>query len=378
MPAKTWIGWGLTLAGVLAAAPLVLGRGDPALSHARETISNMSEIDRVALKRKYQQYLSLSEQQRADMRKLHDQLESDRITGPRFRETMALYCNWLRTIDAWQQDELAHLEQPMEKAQRVASIIEERSAEADEAENDQGPGTGRLQRVRLNEAQLTNVFDFLTRQVKLTEEEQQQVGKLKGLQRFGAQVRFLREKANQNPEKIFRSLSETDLIELTDQSGNAELKAILSKPGAADVRRKRLARGIFPSLLDQLVLEASNVTESQLRAHLTTLPPEQQDQLLQLHSDQFQRELKRSFLMSDPYRQELKTLVDRDLNLSKRRLTGGAAAFGPRGDGKSPRRDGGGGPLRPMQGFLDRNRPPSPGDQEPSPDDPNFPPPPRP
>jgi hypothetical protein len=118
--------------------------------------------------------------------------------------------------------------------------------------------------------------------------------------------------------------------------------------------------------------EASALTEDQLRAHLATLPPERQDQLLQLQGDQFKTELQRSLMMSDPDIGELRNPIEREGNLARRRLSGGAAGNGQKGDGKGPRRDGDAGKFpRPFFGG-----PPGrgPGDREP----PDEPPPPRP
>ena len=365
MPNKAWIGWGLVIAGTLAVAPLVLGRGNPALSQSRDAISAMSDVERKVLKRKYEQYRALTESQRDELRQLHQQLEQDRVKGPRYLEAMKLYCDWLKSIDAWQQDELAHISQPQEKIERVTSIVKER-AEAEDPENELRPaGGGPLQRIRLNEQQLTKVFDALVSRVTLSEEEQQQVNQLHGLKRFGRQVRLLREKRGQNPEKTLRMLSEAEFMQLADEAGNADLKAFLTRAGDLDIRKKRLPRVIFASCLALVDREAAQVTEEQMRQYLSSLPPEQQDQLLQLQADQFKAVLQRNVLLADPDISELRGPVDREVSAARRQFLN----EGPPGEGKGPRGEGPRGPRDVLGRVFGGNRPPRPDGRE-SPDGP--------
>jgi hypothetical protein len=361
MPNKAWIGWGLVIAGTLAVAPLVLGRGSPKLSHARDAISAMSDVERKVLKRKYEQYRALTESQRDELRQLHQQLEQDRAKGPRYLEAMRLYCDWLKTIDAWQQDELAHISQPLEKIQRVTSIVKERT-EADEPDNEPRPGgTSPLQRIRLNEQQLTKIFDTLISRVTLTEEEQQQIDQLHGLKRFGRQVRLLREKGGQNPEKTLRMLSEAELLQLADETGNADLKAFLARSGDLEIRKKRLPRVIFASCLALVLRESSQVTEEQMRQYLSTLPPEQQDQLLQLQAEQFKAILQRNVLLADPDISELRGPVDREVSAARKQFPNAPRGDGPPGEGRGPRSV--------LGRVFGGNRPPGPEGRE-SPDGP--------
>ncbi|RLS35859.1 MAG: hypothetical protein DWH81_13485 [Planctomycetota bacterium] len=364
-----WIGWGLTIAGILVAAPIVLGRGNPALSRSRDTISAMSDVERNVLKRKYELYRTLTEVERDELRQLHSQLEQDRSKGPRYLDAMRLYCDWLKTIDAWQQDDLAHISQPQEKVQRVASIVKERS-DAEDSEAEARPGAGPLQAARLNEQQLSKVFDYLTRRLTLTAEEQQQVDKLQGLKRFGYQLRLLREQGGQNPEKALRTLSEAELAQMVEETGNADLKQFFSGPIDIEKRKRFVVRAIFISCMDQLSREAASVSEDKLRAHLATLPPEQQDQLLQLRADQFKARLLRSYLLADSDVAELRSLIDREINAARKRLQGGPPGDGPNGEGRGPRGDG----PKGMRGILGRqlgkNRLPDPNDREPPPEGP--------
>ena len=352
MATKTWMGWGLAIAGVLAAAPLVLGRGNPALSNARDTVSQMSDVDRAVLNRKYSQYRALTEQERSEMRRLHAQLEVDRIKGPRSLETMAVFCDWIKTIDAWQQDELEHLNDPEKKLERVASIVKdrtERSAAKDQLEGDRPPSGGTFRPARLTEEQLTKVFDVLAKRVTITPEEQAQIDQLHGLKRFGVQIRHIHEKSDQNRDRLFRSITEAELREFTEASGNSDLKALLASSGEFDAHRKLAILGVLRSCRTLSIRESTRATEEELRTYFKTLPEEEQDQLLQLSANQFKHELQIGHLESDPDIAELKTQLDKEFNIAKRKWEQrrvGLGPKGPRGAISDPARDG------------DRNGPP--------------------
>ena len=380
MAGKTRMGWALAMAGVLAAGPLVLGRGNPALSNSHEKISVMSEVDRAVLKRKYDEYRALTESQRADLRTLHSQIERDRTSGPRYLEIMTLYCDWLKTIDAWQQDELAHMiDKPQEKSQRVASIMRERTekaAAADGHDDDGPPGIGPFQLPRLNEGQLTKVFDVLANRFTLTEEEQKEIDKLHGLKRFGVQIRYLQKKSIANPEKFFRSISEAELTQIIEASGNTDINALLSGTIDVDVRRKRAIRAIFTSCWTLSLQESSSATDQELRDYFNTLPPDVQDELLQMQADQFMTQLRLRHFESDPDVSELKHLMGQEFSGAKRRMERFRSGPGPNGPGGAsfdPRRDGErDGPPRPFRDQFGKNPRPRPGNPDgPPPDGPD-------
>lgn len=209
------------------------------------------------------------------MRRLHAQLEVDRIKGPRSLETMAVFCDWIKTIDAWQQDELEHLNEPEKKLERVASIVKdrtERSAAKEQLEGDRPPSFGTFRPARLTEEQLTKVFDVLVKRVTITPEEQAQIDQLHGLKRFGVQIRHIHEKSDQNRERLFRSITEAELREFTEASGNSDLKALLASPGEFDAHRKRAILGVLRSCRTLAIRESTKATEEELRTYFKALP----------------------------------------------------------------------------------------------------------
>ena len=386
MAAKTWIGWGLAMAGALAAGPLVLGRGNPALTSAHDEIAQMSEVERTALKRQYDQYRAMNEDQRVALRTLHQQLEADRTSGARYLSTMNDYCDWLKTIDAWQQDELAHIDDPLKKAQRVGEIATDRrkKALANAAAHDEegAPRIGFGQPpILLTEEQLQKLFDALAS--RLPPEMQSTYEKEQGLQRIGLQVKALKQELPKL-EQLFRSIPEGELREMIEASGNAELMAIITHAGdmPRGDRAMLVKRGIVMSVVAQFVRESNAFTDIELQQFFNTLPKETQDELLQLRAEDFKRALRMRKLASDPVIDELHNLgAEFDSQTFWERLErrrGFPGPGGPNGGGVRPRNPEGerppregdrGGPFNRPNGLRGPGRgdgppPPRPGDPE--------------
>ncbi len=315
MAAKTWIGWGLAIAGVVAVGPLVLGRGSPALTSSHDEIARMSEVERTALKRKYDQYRALTEQQRANLRTLHQQVEADRASGARYLTTMNDYCDWLKTIDSWQQDELAHIDDPLNKAKRVDEIAKERQQTKlahEESQDDEGPPGrgGLLAPTLLTESQLNKVFDVLAkRSTGTTEEEQKAIDSHVGLKRMGLQVKTLKRQIP-SLDQFFRSISDAELKEMIEASGNPDMLALLTKSGEMPLQTRvnTAKRGILFSVYAQFRRESASATDAELQSFFKTLSKEIQDQLLQQRAEDFKAELRLRRLAGDPDVAELRNL----------------------------------------------------------------------
>ncbi len=362
MAVKTWIGWGLAIAGATAAGPLVLGRGNPALDTAHGEIALMSEVERTALDRKYDQYLALTESQRTALRSLHQQLEADRASGARYLSTLNDYCDWLKTIDAWQQNELAHIDDPLQKAKRVDEIAKERHAKslANAAANDDetppGMGIGQAPIV-LAEDQLNKVFDSLAQ--RLPPEAQQEYEKEHGLRRIGLQIRALKQKVSKL-DALYRSIAESELHEMVEASGNADLLAVLTNSGDMP-RLERMfivKRCLWLSVVAQFRREATAVTDAELQTSFNQLKNEEQDELLQLRAEDFKNAMRLRHLAADPVIAELRHLgAQFDILKLIERMEAPGGFRGPNGPGGP---DGGG--LRPRN--PNGERPPLEGRRE--------------
>jgi hypothetical protein len=391
--AKTWIGWGLVMAGAIAAGPLVLGRGNPALEPAHAEIAHMSEVERNALARKYDQYRALTEEQRTSLRSLHQQLEADRASGARYLSTMNDYCDWLKTIDPWQQNELAHIDDPLQKAKRVDEIARERHAKslanaaANDDESPPGMGFGQAA-IILTEEQLNKVFDSLAQ--RLPPEVQQEYEKEHGLRRIGLQIRALKQKVSKL-DVLFRSLPESELQEMVEASGNTDLLAVLTNTGDMPRLERHfiVKRSLWVSVVAQFRREATAITDAELQTVFNRLTKEEQDDLMQLRAEEFKNAMRLRCLAADPVIAELRFLGPQfDIQVLIERMEGHQGFRGPNGpgglNGSGPRPRNPNGERPPLDGRreggpLDRRNGPRGSDgPPPRPRDGQEPPPPRP
>jgi hypothetical protein len=358
--AKKILGWSLAIAGVLGAAPLVLGRSQPAWKASLDEISRMSEDDRTKLDRRYKQYQALSEAERANLRKLHWEIEADRAKGDRLATTLHDYCEWLKMIDAWQQDELVHIADPLARAKRVSEIHAERQDRlaGSAQENAEGPRTMR-DRLILNEDQLSRMFDVLAKRLtNVSEEDQKAIDAAKGLKRWGIQMKLLNKQVP--VDRLFQTLAPAELKEMIDASGHADLALLVSENSPVpEQRHKDIIRGSFGvSMFMQKRREAVNLTDEQLQSFLAQLPREKQDQLLRMRAEDFKNQLRALSLEQDPDIQILHQMLGplfRNAQQMFDRMGSFGGPGGPGGPGERgfrPEEGQGGRPLR--QGFDGR------------------------
>lgn len=360
MGVKKILGWSLAIAGILGAGPLVLGRSQPAHKTSLEEISLMSEVERTALERRYQQYKALPEAERANLRKLHWEIQADRAKGARLVTTMHDYCDWLKMIDAWQQDELVHIADPLARAKRVSEIHAERQdrAAGSTQENADGPRTMR-DRLILNEDQLSRMFDVLARRLtNVPEEDQKAIDAAKGLKRWGIQMKLLNKQVP--VDRLFQTLAPAELKEMIDASGHVDLALLISDNSPIpEQRRKDMIRGSFGvSMFMQKRREAANLTDEQLQSFLTQLPRDKQDQLLRMRAEDFKNQLRALSMEQDPDIQILHQMLGPLFRNAQQMFDRPGSFGGPGGPGGPGDRGGrpedaqGGRPFR--QGFDGR------------------------
>lgn len=368
MAAKKLLGWSLAIAGVLGTGPLLLGRGQPAYKASLDEISQMSPVKRAALDRRYQQYKAITEAERANLRKLHWEIEADRAKGARLLGTMQDYCDWLKLIDSWQQDDLVHITDPLARAKRVAEIHAERQARVagTPGENSEGPAAFR-DRLILSEDQLSRMFDVLARRLNnVSEDDQKSIDAAKGLKRWGIQMKLLNKQVP--VDRLFQTLAPAELKEMIDASGHTDLGLLISdKSPVPEMRRKDVVRASFGvSMFMQKRREAANVTDAQLQAFLTQLPREQQDQLLRMRAEDFKNQLRAMSLEQDPDIQLLHTMLGPLFRNAQQMFDRPPGSFrgpgspgGPNGGGPGGRPEEGenGRPFRPFDGKRPEGRP---------------------
>lgn len=313
MAAKVWMGWCAALAAAIGVGPLLIEPGDPTLHAARDEISRMSESQRGVLQRQYEQYQALSEADRAKLREMYRLLEADRTQNGLHVAALQDYCDWLKLIDAWEQDELVHQTDPQAKIKRVSEIVETRRvrtvSEAADGDQDERPGSQWMPPL-LSEYELTKVFDVWSRRLtNLTLEEQAEIDKRHGLERFGTQIRHLKKTVGLGKsDALLMSISDAEFKEMAEATGNKEFLEKAETLRDPLNKRRYATMCIIASCVEQFHREGAATTDAEIMAYFQTLSPEKQDELLQLGASDFKTQLRLQRLEKHPEIVELQSL----------------------------------------------------------------------
>ena len=256
------------------------------------------------------------------------------------------YCDWLKLIDAWQQDELAHISDPLERAKRVSEIHSERLQRSSSSQDDMA-NEPMIDRFIFKEEHLNRMFDELLkgRVSQLTDEQTKEINSAKGLKRWGIQLRQVNAVAP--VDRLLQSMSPAELKAMVEASGNSEIMKLLDPKGVLaklpEFRRKEaLWRTVGRSIVMQHRRESTSLTDEQLQEYLAKLPRERQDQLLKMRAEDFKNQLRFQSMEQDPDIQLLHSMLGPILRNSQQMFDRPPGMF--RGQG------GPGGPFRPEDG----------------------------
>ncbi len=186
MAAKRILGWSLAIAGVLGAGPLLL---DAASLRTRPRSTRFRRCHPSSGRHLIAVISSttLTEANEPTCAScIGSSMPNDQ--GARLLGTMQDYCDWLKLIDSWQQDDLVHIADPLARAKRVSEIHTERQERVagPPGENSEGPAAFR-DRMILSEDQLSRMFDVLARRLNnVSEDDQKAIDTAKGLKRWGS------------------------------------------------------------------------------------------------------------------------------------------------------------------------------------------------
>jgi hypothetical protein len=98
------------------------------LARRREKIASLSDSDRAELTRKYEDFQKLSDENRDQLRSLHQKVEANSA----LKQTMQLYCEWLKDLDVSQREQLRAADTPAKKRLTVERIRKEQQQKKDE------------------------------------------------------------------------------------------------------------------------------------------------------------------------------------------------------------------------------------------------------
>lgn len=399
----------LIAAGVAAAfqMPRVFGdpeRQTPEYAANRDRIVAMTEAEREQLKRRSERYHNLDEADREAIRDLHDDLH-DAPNADRLKSVMQKYNEWLTSLSPRElqnlRDELSKAGSTEEKSQIVKDLRESKSADEQlvatlsrqnraayylerdpvkrrkllerfrlSSEDGQSPRFPYRRPTPLDSQQLEDVVRLIAELIPLTDEQKAELSReeptTRNVHTMMLALRWQKElrdehEKNENGGRGRRfqsSLSDSELKgPIEDSSLDAELKdrllkAMRGRDGALSL--------IFFSILAENGRERGNPTKEQLNEFFTSLPREDQDELLSLDSSEMKGRLTWRYRTSAPYYLEFHELFRDHVRGGNRRWSGrGGRNPGPksddgrkrrpdrRGSGKEGRR---GGPGRGPQG----------------------------
>jgi hypothetical protein len=290
--------------------PFVL-RGDQAeesrLALNRRQIEEMSEAERQRLERNFDRWQSMSPTDQQKWREFGarlDQLKAE--LGP----VQTDYYGWLQTIPGYRRDELRKAQSVPAKVELVHDIVNDQLATRLDSPSAEPQRFGRIGDVPLlSSPELDSVFRVVEYNLP-TSEQKRLVDKdgeeLQGLERHLMLLQIVRSKFG-GPQQFVQN---STLM-------NAIIEAL--PPRARDVlpegleRTSLVPRRNFVMLIITLSVKAEwerrvrsfTPTPDKLETFYSELPPEQQEQLLDLSSREFYEELSRRF-----YRAQMENRVD--------------------------------------------------------------------
>lgn len=279
----------------LAIPPLVLRAGPEGYDAVRTRVATMTQTERNRFERNSQEYLKLSEEQRAHYRAMHAELERDRAeNNGRLTQALDDYYAWLATLQTFPREELRTTTDPAQRITRIGTVLEEQSQE----QLRDLPFLRRmLERIpSLSSDQLRRAMLALERAVTLNQEQAERLNSRDGIERH---------------LEFFQILRERDLKfdQVLDRADNAALAAALPGgklpdwSGAADPAQER--RGFLSFVLywnlmkeHQLEIRDRRPDDSDIEAFVKSWPEDRQaelDRLLELEPDQFRQSVERFY-----------------------------------------------------------------------------------
>jgi hypothetical protein len=303
-----------TILGLLAVAllsvatvPFLLRADDPELTMRRRQIAGMSQAERERIDRSFQQFETMSEQERQHLRQFDATLQEDRISNRgRLTETLNTYEQWLKTVTPHQRDALRRESDPARRIALIRDIIE--SQRSDRIQTRMG---SRLEEFLgpipvLSQKDLLAVMEIIFRKAPVWISAES----LRELESYPEKRRPLKlfemlARKNRTVSELLTETTTRQLLEaISDEQTRRELETVpesgRSMP-AARARMLKVGRAIQMSVFAELDREyrRRELSLANLQKFFSTLPPEEQQQLLTLSPEEFRQELRGQFVESE-------------------------------------------------------------------------------
>lgn len=323
------------------------------LATNRQQIEEMTQTERLRLERSFDEFQQMSPTEQAKYRELHARIVADQQDNGLHVEVMDAYYDWLSTVRGDQRERLRKETEPQARRQLVEQIINEQQAPPPEFGSG-GFGSGRPS---LTSDQLDRVFAVVENEIPFNDEQSAQLENLSGLKKHLKLLEFLIERFR-TPDSdnssairtVFQRLHELTILReaiaaLDDSAFQEQILQHRDGPGRGfgDI----VFWSVFAELMTYRVQHAPN--DSDLDRVFNSMSEAEQDELLQLGSQDFRWRLRHRF-----YENQLRELSSSQAILQifqpwryGRGWRGGGGRPGFGGSGNGPMSEGReGGPQR--------------------------------
>ncbi|QDU40275.1 hypothetical protein Mal4_46310 [Maioricimonas rarisocia] len=331
---KIWLAGATVLA--VAVAPLLFGSGKAtrALARSERRIASMTQPQRDRLERNFSEYRELTPQQREHYRQLHVALETDQSDNHgRIVRVMRDYYDWLKTLPAYQREQLRKTTDPDARLALARKYVEQqREREAEEEYGGEEMPVWLEGVPGMSEEDLETVFSMIVQRLPKTTDEEAELEALSGIERHLRALRMLIDRGR--PVQQIVGLPELQQ-RLSDRLSDEELRAALDRTSDNRERTRVWMGALVKGLLREYRSEVQRrvPTDEKLRAFFDSdLTDEEQDALLQLEPEDFHAALVREYLGQ---------YSRLDIGIVQRAI-------------RPPADRGGDAQRRPSRGFMDR------------------------
>ncbi|MCA9040589.1 MAG: hypothetical protein KDA65_09610, partial [Planctomycetaceae bacterium] len=100
---------------------LLTRRAEAADKEAISQLEKMSHSEKIQVRKNMEYFQSLSSGEQTALRTMHEEIQGSAA----LRKTYRIYCDWLKTLTAWQRQELASVENVQERMALVNRFLEE-------------------------------------------------------------------------------------------------------------------------------------------------------------------------------------------------------------------------------------------------------------
>jgi hypothetical protein len=272
----------------LAVPPLMLRAEPEGIDQIRTRVATMTQTERERFDRNSGEYLNLTDEQRAQYRAMHAELELDKEQNQgRLGQALDDYYAWLLTLQSFPRQELRTTSDPQERITKISTVLEDQS---EEQLRDVPWLRRQFERTpSLSSEQLHEMMTALEKSVSYTQDESDRLQPLSGIERYLEFFRILRDR-KLGIDQIMDRGETTDRLVAALPGG--KLPDWIQGENAADQRKMFLGMVLFTNLRKEhgLEIRRRNPSDEDLESFVRDWPPDKEedlDRLLEMEPDRF-------------------------------------------------------------------------------------------